>query len=381
MQRTDVMIIGLGTVGLGALHYLFLEPGISKVVTADIGEDGLGKTHLALNVANQLGCFPEVEFRQMDVFGSIEKNAEIIKEVNPKVIISGISVLSPRAIRRALNAPELYAEIIEVCGAGLLFPMQLRGMYHLALAIKEANIDTFVINSSYPDGVGPALRTQGLAPTVGLGNIDILAPSIRREVADREHVKPRDVVMFLVAHHSSFMWLVAGRPEPDKFCPYFLKAFVDSKDITDKYDTNKLLKESVAPHVQLGLGAPEYPMVSASGAKNALALMLDRKVLTHVPSPNGMPGGYPVRLGAEGAKVVLPEGITEKEAIEVNLEGQRRDGIEEIRDDGTIVLMDRAADELKKVFDLRLKSFKVKEIDDVANELWVRVQEVGKRRD
>jgi len=91
--------------------------------------------------------------------------------------------------------------------------------------------------------------------------------------------------------------------------------------------------------------------------------------------------GIPVRLGSDGAKIVLPEGITEKEAIEVNLEGQRRDGIEEIRDDGTVVLVDRAADELKKVFDLRLKSFKVKEIDDVANELWVRVQEVGKRRD
>lgn len=381
MQRTDAMVIGLGTVGMGILHYLFLEPGISKVVTADIGEDGLGKTHLALNVANHLGHFPAAEFRKMDVFGDIEKNAEIIKEVNPRVIISGISMVSPRAIRRALSSPELYAELVEVCGAGLLFPLQLRGAYNLGLAIKEANIDTFVVNSSYPDGVGPALRTQGLAPTVGLGNLDILVPSIRREVADREYVKPRDVMIFLVAPHFSFMWLVAGKPEPDKFCPYFLKIFVDSKDISGKYDTGKLLKESAAVHAQLGLGAPEYPTVSASGAKNALALMLDRKVLTHAPSPNGMPGGYPVRLGSGGAKIVLPEGITEKEAIEINLEGQRREGIEEIRDDGTIVLAERVGDELKKVFDFRLKSFKVKEIDEVAKELWARMQEVGKRRD
>ena len=378
MLRTDVMVVGLGTVGINALHYLLLEPNMSRIVATDIGEDGAGKTSLALNVANQLGHFPDARFLKMDVFAGIERNAEILREVNPRVIITAVSMVSPRAIRRALSSPELYSAILEACGAGLMFPLQLRGAYNLALAIKEANIDTFVVNSSYPDGVGPALKTQGLAPTVGLGNLDILVPSIRRTVAEREGVKPRDVMIFLVAHHSSFMWLVTGKPDPDRFCPYFLKVFVDSEDITDRYDTGKLLKESAAVHAQLGLGAPEYPTVAASGVRNALALMLDRGILTHAPGPNGMPGGYPVRLGAEGAEIVLPEGITPDEAVSINLEGQRRDGIEEIGDDGTIVLADRGADKLKEVFGLRLKSFKVKDVDEVAKELWERMQGIKK---
>ena len=34
-----------------------------------------------------------------------------------------------------------------------------------------------------------------------------------------------------------------------------------------------------------------------------------------VPGPNGLPGGYPCRLGAKGAEVVLPDGLSLKEAM------------------------------------------------------------------
>lgn len=52
-----------------------------------------------------------------------------------------------------------------------------------------------------------------------------------------------------------------------------------------------------------------------------------------------MPGAYPGRVSAEGVEVVLP-GITLEEAIEIDKEGGKIDGIEDIREDGTSVFID-----------------------------------------
>jgi len=78
--------------------------------------------------------------------------------------------------------------------------------------------------------------------------------------------------------------------------------------------------------------------------------------------------------------VVLPAGITEKEALKINLEGQRRDGIEEIRDDGTVIFPDRAVEKIYEILNFRLKSFKVNEVDAVAEDLWAKLKELAKKR-
>ncbi len=60
--------------------------------------------------------------------------------------------------------------------------------------------------------------------------------------------------------------------------------------------------------------------------------------LSHVPGPEGLVGGYPVRLSKDGVKVFLPEGVTREKAIQINEEAQKWDGIEKIEEDGTVVL-------------------------------------------
>jgi hypothetical protein len=59
------------------------------------------------------------------------------------------------------------------------------------------------------------------------------------------------------------------------------------------------------------------------------------------PGPNGLPGGYPVQGGKQSLEVVLPQGLTLEEAIHINQEGQRLDGIERIDDDGTVYFAER----------------------------------------
>jgi len=380
MKRTDVMVVGLGAMGRMVLENVVRVPSVSKIVAADVNEeDGLRIMNTAVTGANHLDYFPDVKFRKIDLYDDVEKNAALIKEVNPKVIISNVAMISPGGRRRVLP-PHIVHEMHEVCVEGPWLPLQLKFPYHLMRSVKEAGTDTFVVNVSYPDEVGPALRTQGLAPTIGYGNLDNVAVMIKKEVADREGIKPRDVTIYLVSPHFSNVWLVWGKPDPDKFCPYFLKIFVDTKEVTGKYDTDELMKTCREGNKMLGFGGPGYPQIAASGVKNALALIHDKQILTHAPSPNGMIGGYPVRIGADGPKVVLPDGITEEEAININLEGQLRDGIEEIRDDGTVIFPDRVVEKVDELFNFKLKSFKVQEVDEVADELWAKLQEAARKR-
>jgi hypothetical protein len=81
-------------------------------------------------------------------------------------------------------------------------------------------------------------------------------------------------------------------------------------------------------------------------------------------------------LGADGAKLALPDGITEEEAIKLNLEGQKRDGIEEIKGDGTIVFPEPVYQAAKKVYDFDCKSFNIKDVDEVATEQMAKFKEL-----
>ena len=67
------------------------------------------------------------------------------------------------------------------------------------------------------------------------------------------------------------------------------------------------------------------------------------------PSPNGLPGGYPVRISAKGAEVVLPKELTIERAIRINEDGIKFAGIEKIMDDGTVVYPDRTYDVMKEL--------------------------------
>jgi hypothetical protein len=54
------------------------------------------------------------------------------------------------------------------------------------------------------------------------------------------------------------------------------------------------------------------------------------------PSPDGRPGGYPVRIDQGEVTLDLPPGLTEEEAVRFNQEQARADGVERIDPDGTI---------------------------------------------
>lgn len=121
------------------------------------------------------------------------------------------------------------------------------------------------------------------------------------------------------------------------------------------------------------------PIVAASGVKNALALLRDTGLLTHSPGPQGLPGGYPIRLGAAGAKVALPAGVTMEQALAINEAGQRADGVERIEDDGTVVYTDKAVQIIREVLDYDLAPLRFDECDERAADLIARFRALQDR--
>jgi hypothetical protein len=156
--------------------------------------------------------------------------------------------------------------------------------------------------------------------------------------------------------------------------PYILRLCVDGTDVTEKYDLAKLLGEA-SYRFRAQSGRQGDPLVAASTAKNVLHVLRDKRVLTHSPGPRSPPGGYPVRIGADRVEVALPPGVSMDDAVSVNEACNKYDGVEEIRDDGTVVIMDESYEIMKQLLGYDCKEMKLAESAERAAELRARLQE------
>ena len=180
----------------------------------------------------------------------------------------------------------------------------------------------------------------GLAPTIGIGNVDLIAPAVLTYVAQQKEIDRSRVETIQVCHHQHWVFPREAGYRPG--APYFLKIFIDDEDVTSEFDTDEVMFESVKLYAP-GIG---FTTVSA----------------------NGLPGGYPVLLNAQGAEVVLPPEITLDEAIKMNEQSGKLDSIEEIKDDGTVIFTDYAYEIMKDTLGFDCRSFHAWEAKDLAFE-------------
>jgi hypothetical protein len=108
---------------------------------------------------------------------------------------------------------------------------------------------------------------------------------------------------------------------------------------------------------------------ASSFLKHVLAVYYDTgEVHTCVAGAAGLPGAYPSRLSEEGAEVVLP-GISLEEAVRINEDGGRIDGIEKIKDDGTVVYCEKNVEYMREVVGYECEELKPSESEERAREL------------
>ena len=331
---STVMLFGIGDLGGWTLEFLARSEGVSNIIACDIREDfPMMKTECVAIGAGQQGYTKNILFQKCDVTDT-DATAELLKKHNPDVIYSALTLLGwmeMRVIPRAVG--EDYHK-----ATACLIPLNVPLIAKLMKARKKAGLTAPVINNSYPDVTNVVLWRNGLGPLVGGGNVDLIVSEMRRKVSVAEKVPYREVTVYLVACH-------AVVPQ-GKGAPFFLKVMVGDRDITNKYGVDWLLSDSLIRSTP-----PEWttlvnePHVAASAVRNITAIVNNTRELA------------------------LPEGLTRERAIEINLEGLKREGTQEIKPDGTVVLTEEAYRVQKKLYGMDLREFRFADMEDIGKEL------------
>jgi len=155
--------------------------------------------------------------------------------------------------------------------------------------------------------------------------------------------------------------------------PFYVKIIMDGEDITERWSNERITrlyrKAGYGVVTQLHGNLVDQMRTASSFLKHVLAIYYDTaEVHTCVTGVEGLPGGYPARLSREGARVVLP-GISRDEAIRINREGAKIDGIKEIKNDGTVVFCEENVENMRTVLGYECTEFKPSESLERAQEL------------
>lgn len=365
-MREKILLIGIGELGGIVLEYLCRVPGIADIVTGDANADwGFRKTNSAIEGASYMGLYPNIKFYPLDLL-NIEKTAEFIKKINPTIIFNATTLQSWWVVNElppAVNA-KLYRN---KCALGPWISMHLALLSKLMKAVRMAGVNAYVMNAAYPDVTHPSLAKVGLAPTVGVGNIDLIIPYVKKATSELLNVPMRNVGVKLIAHHyQCYYWCRAGIGLE---APYYLRVYVDHEDVTEKLGDMKQFIAELPKRCMRPGGRHGQFVVAASSMNTILAVLNDTHEITHAPGPQGLEGGYPVRLSRSGAEVVLPTGMTLAQARDINLKSQEYDGVKDIRENGDVVVTEEAYETFKEMLNVDCRVVTVEDSFEQAMEL------------
>jgi hypothetical protein len=198
-------------------------------------------------------------------------------------------------------------------------------------AVKASGHAPIVVNAAFPDAVGPVLAAAGLAPDVGIGSAANIVPVLRGAVGMTLGLPTERVEIALIAHRYIGSRLPAFGDAGG--APYRLFAYVGGEEVG--YEKAKVL--SLVKTAFKRTDGDFGRLVAAASALSVLLPLIEgREAIVHAPAPGGLPGGYRVRIAEGKIEPALPAGLDLAEAIRVNEEGQKFDGIESIGVDGTV---------------------------------------------
>lgn len=375
-RHRKVVVFGAGELGGIVAELLARHPRFrGEIVLADLDADRAGRrANSAQQGALQWGSETAVAAERADL-RDVGQTAELLARLAPDLVFNATTLatwwlrdLLPEAVKQRLH--------VVGAGSGVWSASHAALAYNLMRAIRDSGIEAAVVNSSYPDGVNPALAAAGLAPDVGIGNGDLLVPALQQVAAARFGVPGHRVSVTLVAHHfHAYNILMHGHAHGLDFP---LRIAIDGGDVSGQVEHAALF--AAVPDVARIPGAAAATwIVAASAIRTVMALLEPVGRVVHAPGPLGLVGGYPLQVGEEGIVLALPAGVGRDRALAVNWEAQRAEGIEAIEPDGTIVLTDVAAGTLKEVFGYEIHRYPLADCLAIARELAAALRALGER--
>jgi len=255
-----------------------------------------------------------------------DRLADAIDESSPTVILHTASLQSAWS----LTQPNAWSRLVSLGGYGVTAALQAALLPCLKRALVSASYHGPLVNACYPDVINAAGPALGLKITCGLGNIALLAEVFQA------HLSPANGPMRLLAGHWDVATLTRPSTERRALPPVWLG---------DERLADEMIRAAPALSGDVTMNA----LSAGATALLLCALASGRDLSTfHVPGPNGLLGGYPVRL--EGGEIVLdlPKGLTLEAASAWNEERAVMDGASVVNG-RTLVFSPPAAERLARV--------------------------------
>ncbi|WP_206956025.1 hypothetical protein [Trinickia acidisoli] len=372
MQKT-LMIIGIGDLAGLALNLLAQEEEFGRIVLAGRNMEEMSRRrNLATLFSAQLGRFHNIDCVQLDLRNEDQATAAIA-EVKPDIIFNTATLQSWRIITQ-LPAP-IFRQLDEA-QYGPWLPMHLALVHKLMRAVRQSGVQPIVVNAAFPDAVGPVLKTTGLAPHIGIGNVANVIPALRGAIAMMLKERARDVsVRLFTQHYLSHRVPAYGNSGG---APYYAEVSCNGRDVSSDIDLEQAFG-LVQTRFQRTGGAFRQLITAASAMSVLMPLLRGRHAEVHAPAPDGLPGGYCVRVGSREIDVVVPQRAMLSQLIEINQQCQRYDGIESIEPNGTTVFAPAQMQIMHDMLGYQCERMPLAEVDEWATELGAKYREFAAR--
>lgn len=352
MGKPTLLIISLGELSTALLEAVARSGLFDRIIVGSRSHlKAVQRANNAIIGAGIEGYYPAITAEKLD----IEDPSFVAKlrEVAPDIIFTAPSLM-PWWKLDGSNQP--------------LLPFAGYTSLHLALMAKfrdrihEANINALWVGASYPDVINPVLQRSGFGPDCGIGNVQEPIPKIKAGVARRLGCSPADVSVHLVAQHALEYFLLSDQASP-KLPPYLLKVTVNGRDQTPV--AKQILRDPFPFPYDL-----HFNRVTASAGLVALRALTSATVSDiHLPGIGNFPGGYPVKVSSSKIELSLPPEWTLEQAIEVNTQSLKWDGIEAIENDGTIVFTSETQKAIHQLMGKSIERLNVSNAAEQAEEI------------
>ena len=216
-----VLLVGVGDVGSHILEFAARDESDFEWIIGDVNEERarLVSNNAEIGAAHH-GKHPTFRPMHIDLF-DIGRTAALIQKENPAAVIN-CTVLHTWHLIRQLPE-DLYVKISSA-GLGAWLPCQLTLGMNLARAIKESGLSPYYINTSLSCLTNPVMDKLGLAPTIGIGNIDLIAPAVLTYLSRQTGIHRSNIEIYLVCHHQHWVYLREAGYRSG--APYYLKILI-----------------------------------------------------------------------------------------------------------------------------------------------------------
>lgn len=329
-----LLLISLGKLTGAVLEAVARDGRFPHIIVATRNVEAARAKANAVRIGAALeGLYPRIDVVGFDF--NAPDAAEALRKIQPDLMFAAPTMLPWWKLDDARAA-----KVKAMPFAGWL-ACHLAPMLSLRAAWEKSGLRCPWVGASYPDVVNAILHLTGAGPTVGVGNVAECIPKVRLLAAKHTGAAPTEFEVKLVAQHALEYFLysdAAHREQP----PFLLQVLWHKQDISLAVK-DKL--RSVKMPIPYDL---DFNRITASSALDVLAALLGEEfVALHAPAPNGLVGGYPVKVGRKGVFVDLPPAWDMEHAIGTNAASLAWDGIAALDKDGTVIFTESCAAALK----------------------------------